>query len=303
MDRISQNNPQVNQKSTRVDFHPQDRVERLNQLNGLVTGAISAHGPKAVRLEFKAGGMTAKRTLYASPPQSNGRGVVAGMSKKSRRRLMDKLIGIDWRSIIPQHGKSNRAVLLTLTYPSEYSDDWQEHKLQLKAFRMRLERTYPIDGVLWRLEFQRRGAPHYHLVVVFGRDVNIARFRRWVSLAWYMVVGSQDPRHLRAGTNVRRLYGPTGKLMRYLSKYVSKRDSGPARQTGRVWGVWGELPEGETLVIELNWERWVEFTRRLRKWGKGSRYVSRLTAKRRGFLVFGDCTQLLRGLWQLEPVT
>ena len=63
---------------------------------------------------------------------------------------------------------------------------------------------------LWKLEFQRRGAPHLHLftVVPDGRTEDGKHFREWLSAAWAAVVGHQDPEEYRkhhAGRNGRRL--------------------------------------------------------------------------------------------------
>ncbi len=46
------------------------------------------------------------------------------------------------------------------------------------------------------LEFQDRGAPHYHILITGIIE------RQKLSRMWYEVVGSDDPRHLQAGTSI-----------------------------------------------------------------------------------------------------
>lgn len=87
--------------------------------------------------------------------------------------------------------------------------------------------------------------------------------------------------------------------MRYLSKYMSKVwDSDKA--TGRVWGIWGDIDQIEYCTIDIISEKdWIEFVRRVRRWGKRSRYLRRVK-KHQGFTLYGDglsLDMLGRGIW------
>jgi hypothetical protein len=205
--------------------------------------------------------------------------------------MMRKLMKLDWEEI--RSGKHSEVIdgaFLTLTYPSVYPKEWREWKDELRAFRERVRRQFgdEVSG-LWKLEFQERGAPHFHVLVYFPDGVSVGWLRKWVSRSWYEVVGSGDPKHLKAGTNVSRVYGQAGKLMRYLSKYMAKEQA-TERPTGRIWGLWGSLPAGavHTLEVEL-----VEFMRRVRKWGKHSPYLRNLVYPS-GVLIYGDRRKLLK---------
>jgi len=275
-----------------------ERIERRQKLNGFIQVAITRRTDprQVVTLDFKGGGMTATRTNLApgTPPESR-RGVVTGFSKKSRRRLREKLIAIDWTGLLPAVGRSDRSAFVTLTYPGTHSGDWQDWKRDLQAFQKRLKRRYGVTAAIWRLEYQRRGSPHYHVLIIFDHRIDVKAFRKWVSQAWYDCVGSGDPRHLKAGTNCRMLYGPVRRLLHYLCKYLVKQDD-QEREGGRAWGTWGTFPESGSMRVCLDWRGWVEFCRRIRKWGKKSRYLRTRSANCRGFLIFGDLRQLLRGL-------
>ena len=128
-------------------------------------------------------------------------------------------------------------LFVTLTYPSSYPHAASTVAGHLRALRGRLERRYGKFSCIWRKEYQRRGAPHYHLLVFL--ETPIPELRAWISQAWFEVVGSGDERHLRAGTQVVEVRSWRG-IRGYASKYMAKVDDGEAevQLTGRLWGVW-----------------------------------------------------------------
>jgi hypothetical protein len=184
------------------------------------------------------------------------RGVVRGFSDASKKRLLDRYNQMpkDYR----QH-----ALFITLTYPGEFDGNWEQWKRDLDVFCKRLLRLYPRAVILWKLEFQKRGAPHYHLIV-WG--VPFIPFS-WVARAWFEVVGSGDPAHLAAGTQVKRLKGDK-KAVYYLCKYMAKRDTiFDSVACGRVWG----FRNGAALPVFISCKRvsvkvFYEVKRTLRKW-------------------------------------
>jgi hypothetical protein len=126
--------------------------------------------------------------------------------------------------------------LLTLTYPREFSNDGRRIKRDLRCLLVRLRRRYAGIEVIWFLEFQRRGAPHYHILTSQEPDRD---GQLWVSQAWYEVVDSNDPRHLRAGTNWEKIRKAKGAL-RYVAMYAHKPTQRVVpkkyRNVGRFWG-------------------------------------------------------------------
>lgn len=249
------------------------------------------------------GGLRVNRGFKGAGCVGGGaRGVVRGFSDGSRRRMIDKMMGVDWAALAVGDPRAvySRALFLTLTYPGVFPDGWVEVKADLDAFEMRLRRSrWPVEGVVWKLEKQKRGAFHFHLVVVFSREVAAPAFREWARRAWFEVVGSGDSRHYEHGVDVKVVYGGARGIMGYLCKYLGKEWAAD-KPTGRVWGVWGELPEGKVVKVEFRtWQAWVEFTRRVRRWGRGSRYVGIINSRFRGFRLFGDgylLCSLVRGL-------
>lgn len=164
----------------------------------------------------------------------------AQFSRGSRRRLMRTLAKIE---------KTNLPVFVTLTYPGEWVDQPEAWKRHLKNWIARLIYRFPAACGVWRLEFQKRGAPHYHLLI-WG--VSYQDLRQFASLAWFQVVGSGDERHLRAGTQVARLHSWRG-VMAYASKYLGKVDGDPGQNVGRHWGAFARpnLPWAQMSITEL----------------------------------------------------
>lgn len=149
-----------------------------------------------------------------------------------------------------------RAVFGTLTYPNEFPYSDEVFKGHLDAFGKRFLRAYPGAGFFWKLEFQKRGAPHFHIIVfrVTPDGRALLRFREWLAQAWFEVVGSGDLKHLHAGTSAELLRSQFA-MMRYCGGYVSKNDQTlTGRTVGRYWGIVGRrsIPFGEASSLSLS---------------------------------------------------
>lgn len=154
------------------------------------------------------------------------RGEVCGFSRKSRSRLLRKVAKLNQKELASP-------LFVTLTYPGEWEKDWWRWKTHLDNFSKRFERVFTDGFFFWKLEFQRRGAPHFHLMVFDIDTIDID----WLSKAWYEVVGSGDERHLRAGTQVEKSRG-WQRVTAYCAKYLGKDVS--SDHVGRIWGLRGQ---------------------------------------------------------------
>lgn len=137
------------------------------------------------------------------------RGKVGLFSRQSKKRLMDLLSTLD---------KQEKPLFLTLTYPAEWANDSKVWKKDLENFCKRMTRKYSKSSLIWKLEPQKRGAPHYHLMV-WG--LTYYQLLCFASTAWYEVVGSGDEKHLQAGTRVERIRSWRG-VRSYAAKYLGK---------------------------------------------------------------------------------
>jgi hypothetical protein len=158
-------------------------------------------------------------------------------------------------------------LFLTLTYPSFWERDFTVWKDHFDRFcHDYMEDRYPSSCVIWKIEPQERGAPHYHCLVFGAEGMDTPEGKRWLSESWYRIVGSGDERHLRAGTRV-EMCKSVDILRRYLFKYVGKKEDYQVR-FGRIWGIYGRrnlifAPKVET---ELTKEQFFCLRRLIRKY-------------------------------------
>lgn len=264
--------------------------------------AVFDHGKprRAPRVHVYYAGIRVSGFLGGWPREGGGaRGVVQGFSVESRRRFRLRLMEVDWSAV--------DTAWVTLTYHDQWGESWQSWKRDLRAFQKRLDRSeFRCVFDTWRLEFQRRGAPHFHLICAWlsGFVPDFVRFRAWVRRAWAEVIGAcEDLAHLRWGTKVVQVTRGSsgdglGQLMGYICKDQMKVDQAVVKdrhvETGRVWGIRGRPPVREVRDIEVDEVGLEEICRRLNVMGRGkSWYLESLSTSYSGFVVLGDGERLL----------
>jgi hypothetical protein len=246
---------------------------------GLVQCCISHRAPDAaISIEVYADLLKVKR-LGQFAPVGGKRGKVRGFSSASRKRFLE--------SMAKSRCAANGA-FVTLTYPGQFSQDPKRWKRDLDVVLKRLKRIQPSICGFWRLEFQKRGAPHFH-IILFGRTTNIARLRQWFKLAWYQVVESGDERHLRVGVRV-DLINSRRHAMAYASKYAAKIADDEI-EAGRLWGQFGDLDQEPVAVGRASFQQFIQIRRAVVRWlkSRGSRFARALArrATNAGFTIFG----------------
>lgn len=201
-----------------------------------------AHGSEFAQV--KAAGFSAPKP--GSPPRRE----VRGLSEKSRRRLIKKLAALDKTS------QKHKPVFITLTYPDVWPEAPAEWHAHLKNFCQRVRYKFPHACIIWRLEYQERGAPHFHLILLGPRFLDYS----WVAEKWNAVVAKGNEQHLAAGTETRAARN-WGETQNYLAKYVAKQlPHEHTEATGRQWGIYGRdnLPIYlETYMVPDAFFRWV----------------------------------------------
>jgi len=195
--------------------------------------------PGKYKLSYSPGGklVELKKVLGHKPGDliESKRNIIDGYSRGSRNRFLKLLISIDYK-------KMGVPLFYTLTYPGEYSNNPKIWKRDLDVFIKRLERLYPGLCGTWRLEPQRRGAPHFSGFMWGCEDLSTIKGKLKFSKMWFEVVGSGDERHLRAGTGIEAPKDDLTGLIFYCSKYQAKSEKGGVPQqfdypVGRYWGV------------------------------------------------------------------
>lgn len=235
------------------------------------------------------------------------RGVIKDFSRQARLRLMKKLMSL---SQPPRH-------FITLTYPAVYPADPDEWKRHLDSFFKRLNRLFPDNWFLWKLEPQERGAPHFHLIgdlfgdpSVYMKESEIYGLLRPI---WYQVVGATGEngrKHFLKGVQAKNVEnGGHKKLSNYTSKYIGKvqltKDLPEWARPGRFWGINNRknMPafQWDNICLDISYAVWIK--RMVRRWMKRrSRQYSRRMASQRSYSIFAP-PELLRKIlfWILGP--
>lgn len=137
------------------------------------------------------------------------RGLVTEFSRNSRVRLLRKIARLD----------AGGAVFITLTYGADYPTA-KIAKQHLRALLERFRRAYPKMSAIWRLEFQKRGAPHFHLICFNLPFLPHKDLRRmWGQITIRYASGDQLP-----FVRIEMIKSRRG-VMFYAAKYVAKVDS------------------------------------------------------------------------------
>ncbi len=146
--------------------------------------------------------------------------------------------------------------LVTLTYPRAWPADDRLVARQLQVFIQRARRHEMRHGreldLEWVVELQRRGAPHFHLLV--WSALPDALLRLVLSRAWRAVIKTHDRHHEVYGVDVRirrDVLQSQRQLYRYLAKYVTKGGGDVRPFHGRRWGYTGGVRTDPHEVLDV----------------------------------------------------
>ncbi|GAH31764.1 unnamed protein product, partial [marine sediment metagenome] len=148
------------------------------------------------------------------------RGKVTTFSPKSRVRLLEKLA----RVFV---GDCEGALFITLTYEWNMQEPVRAQR-DLRVLCQRLAERFGGLAIIWRAELQKRGAIHYHLLVMGATFVP----KQWLADAWAEITGGERP-----WTRVERMRSKHGAVW-YCAKYMTKVDGEEVSSTP------GEIPGG-----------------------------------------------------------
>lgn len=193
------------------------------------------------------------RIYHPSPRQPSPsaepteRGTITGFSKRSRRRLLQIFSCLQW-----SHVKG--VLFITLTYHYGHLSSQQTPAQHLNRFLTELRQRYPGCWYIWRLEPQRRGAPHFHLMVLTPQPTSgdeIDRFRAWCVGAWHRIADPDSQAHRTWGVRVDEA-SSYRRAFAYIAKYCAKEsENGAWDYQGRRWGTSRDLPREHVASIPL----------------------------------------------------
>lgn len=202
-------------------------------------------------------------------------GRITGWSRRSRARMNLELRRLDFR---PLFDAGLEPAMITLTMPGQ----WEQLAPTPAAFKLIVNRFMTayqhswgarLAGV-WKMEFQRRGAPHLHILMTPPEGIAAGmypfEFRDWLSHAWARAVGAEGDerlRHERAGTGVDYVgdaYRDPQRIAVYFGKhgFFEAKDYqnemprlwldaiAAGEQGARFWGVWGLKKASAVLQLD-----------------------------------------------------
>jgi hypothetical protein len=162
-------------------------------------------------------------------------------SPASRKRLLEKIA----RLIIPRNN-----LFVTLTYGQAFPKPL-EVKKHVDVLGKRLMRAYPEAVIIWRMEFQERGAPHLHLLILGKSFIEANELRRH----WLEVIGDEYANWASGkpkcpSLDIKRA-SSTRRVTSYVAKYIAKASNSfntaayltafgiDIDSMGRFWGIIG----------------------------------------------------------------
>ncbi len=185
-------------------------------------------------VEFK----TFSKKGESSGRRRNERGNIKTFSKKSRFNLFRMLAKM-------KEDYTLQPMFLTLTYHHGHEQKVRSTKSQLHHFLVMLRQYDPEVHFIWRLEFQKRRAPHYHLIVFPGNppfDVDEEKYQLKISHIWHSIADPKSRAHAEYGCKIVPI-DSYRKACGYLSKYVAKVDDKmDGIEVGKHWGCSRNLP-------------------------------------------------------------
>lgn len=231
-----------------------------------------------------------RRSISAADYRGAG-AVITEWSRKSRSAMCRTFAELDYSPLV-ECGRI--PAMITLTYPGDWevvAPDGASVKRHMVLWRKRFQREYGEPArYIWKLEFQRRGAPHIHLWMAppMSPGRSGRSFSQWLSEAWALVVDHPDPvqkaRHRLAGTAIDVRNGLKAcdpkRLAIYFTKHSSPNLHGdkeyqhivpelwrrPGRGPGRFWGVYGL--KKAIAVVEVAQDAYLAARRIVRRWSR-----------------------------------
>lgn len=178
-------------------------------------------------------------------PGGGTRGEIRELSRQSRSRLIYKARNVP-----------GLQCMFTFTYPHEdyaisaTGGDFMTDGQVVKNHLRKLRQLFTYRGIygFWFLEFQKRGAPHFHFILSKTlENKDISKIQR----TWHKMVGSHCPHHLVQGAKcevLRKKHAAGAYAAKYSSKSEQKTVPDRYKNVGRFWGMFGDIPQSKTGI-------------------------------------------------------
>ena len=160
--------------------------------------------------------------------------VIRGRSRQAYKRLL-------WAIAATAHMFRYGSWFVTLTH-GKHAPGWKDSKWMFNCWKYKSCRKFDTLKGVWVAEAQKRGAPHYHLLVTGAGPAAMG----WMQLAWLRQTGDEgsDPDARMRHAFDAQVYGESqadAAVEKYLAKLASREMTKRGQQdmeahTGRTWG-------------------------------------------------------------------
>lgn len=189
------------------------------------------------------------------------RGRVQGFSRRSRLRMMRMFGRVQW-------SRYGQISFVTLTYHHGHRRAEQSPAEHLNNWLTQARQRFPGVQYVWRLEPQQRGAPHYHVMLLFPKSHTppaLDALTAWASESWHRIADPNSEAHAKHGVDVQQV-DSFRRAFAYLSKYVAKEESRADQNLpGRRWATSTRLPQRPVATCPLDEGGWRAFRAILRR--------------------------------------
>ena len=148
---------------------------------------------------------------------------ISRFSSRSARTLADFLARC-------KYGKG--VIFMTLTHTSRESRSPIQAKDAIDRFGKNITYRYPSFSALWRLERQKNGEPHFHLIVWGLEGIDLTEFFRYAKKSWKKAMQLESTPMI----DIKPISGSVGACLYLCGHSVKVNQTWPGEEIGRYWG-------------------------------------------------------------------
>ncbi|MCK5561933.1 MAG: hypothetical protein KAJ51_15145 [Thermoplasmata archaeon] len=180
-------------------------------------------------------------------PKHTTRSKIKTFSKRSRFRLFEAMAKI-------KTNLTNQPFFVSLTYHYGHQSKENSDKTCLHNFLVSLRDFDKNVQYIWRIDLQKRGAPHYHLIIFpspFKKLLSREYYKIKVCSMWHRIADPKSKKHKDFGADIQNITNYRHACI-YINKYLAKvPDNQNIIEKGKHWGCSRKLPNRPFEHVKL----------------------------------------------------
>lgn len=204
------------------------------------------------------------RMFMKIPERTKDRGTIEGFSEKAAGRL---------RQFVVENWGGESTSAYSYTFTSKALQSPEEWRSTVKRFRTYLSRETPLWAGMYRVELQKRKAPHLHSVFWVPDSVDPFKVQLTLKRLWLKATREKDDADSRKySVKGNRIKGgkESGWLV-YCTLHNGKKKESQLGWKGKQWGVWNRsawIERSPEIDLEPTQEEMVRLCRVIRAWSR-----------------------------------